>query len=507
MSKKVMLVGAGPGDEGLITVKGQKALMQAEVVIYDYLANPRLLNHCRPDCEKIYVGKKSGNHTMTQEGISQLMVDKARENKYVVRLKGGDPYIFGRGGEEGDYLYSQDIDFEVVPGISSSIGGLAYAGIPVTYREAATSFHVITGHRSDDQNPIQYDALAQLEGTLVFLMGIGNLENITQGLIDNGKDPKTPAAIVYEASRPTQSIEIGTLENLKDLKHQGSDKPGIIVVGQVVTKSEVLNFFDRKPLRGKNIIVTRATDQNSTFVEMITELGGVAVELPMISIKKINETSLSARIENLASIKHIVFTSQNAVEIFMGSLIQNGHDLRYLSGITVTVIGSMTAKALESYYIKPDHIAKKYTSEGLAECLRDVLKKEDTVFIPHSDKSDLSLIRSLSEMCHVESLSVYDTIAVSHSKEEMEDTLAHCDWIMFTSGSTVEYFAEALRQNKIVLERPLKAMSIGPTTTAKFDTVKEQEINLGLDAVTLYESKTATLQSMIDAVVAIDQQD
>ncbi|MBC7960938.1 MAG: uroporphyrinogen-III C-methyltransferase [Vallitaleaceae bacterium] len=467
MTGKVFLIGAGPGDEGLITVKGQQQLQVADVVIYDYLANPRLLKHCKKDCEKIYVGKKAGNHTLSQEEISQLILEKAKTGKNVARLKGGDPYIFGRGGEEGEILYENGVDFEVIPGISSAIGGLAYAGIPVTFREIATSFHVITGHLSKEDKNINYKALAGLDGTLVFLMGIGNIENITQSLMEQGKSPSTPAAIVYQASTPKQQVVVGLLENIAKMKHTGVEKPGIIVIGEVVKKRDVLDFHSRKPLFGQKIIVTRATTQNSSLVEQIKDLGGEAIELPTIEIQILNQDILKHQFAILSKFTHLVLTSQNSVDIFFQTLFEAGYDARHLAQLKITAVGAVTKKALEKYFVKADFMAQTYDSKSLVTLLEQQLKPEDHVLFPRSKKANNELIEALSQFCPVDVVTIYDTLPAPISKEQMEEALKDANAVLFTSASTVECFMEPLKQMAISVPASLKLVTIGPMTTEK----------------------------------------
>lgn len=492
MSGHVVLVGAGPGDEGLITVKGLKAIESADVIIYDYLANPKLLKHAKKECEFIYVGKKAKNHTLSQDGINELIVDKASEGKKVLRLKGGDPYIFGRGGEEGAYLFSKGIDFEVVPGISSSIGGLAYAGIPVTYREIATSFHVITGHTSEETKPINYEALAKLDGTLIFLMGIGNMDKITSGLIRAGKSAHTPAAIVYEASTPRQKVEVATLETLVSKKHVGEEKPGIIVVGEVVTKRTALDFVSRKPLFGKKIIITRATTQNSSLMEKVTELGGFAVELPTIQIDPIRSTELQESIEHIKDYNHIIFTSQNSVQIFLDQLRKRNLDARCLSNLKITCIGTVTAKMLETYYLRPDYVAETYSGEGICSLLEDVLKKSDKVLFPRSKKGNQKIVDVLSDLCELTVIDIYDTVLVEQEIDVVKDALKDTDWILFTSGSTVDNFIQLLNSAEIIWDEKIKNLSIGPVTSQRLFYHQCQNV---------IESKTHTIDGMIQRMI------
>ncbi|MFR4766967.1 MAG: uroporphyrinogen-III C-methyltransferase [Paraclostridium sordellii] len=275
MKGKVYLVGAGPGDYKLMTLKGMECIKKSDVIVYDRLANEKYLKEAKDNCEFIYVGKASSNHALPQDQINEVITKKALEGKIVTRLKGGDPYVFGRGGEEAEFLLDNGIEFEVVPGITSAIGGLCYAGIPITHRDYSSSFHVITGHLKDDENDeLNWNALANNEGTLVFLMGIANLKKISNNLIREGKSKETPVALISWATRYNQSVVTGSLENIYDIAiKEGVKPPTLIVVGDVVKLREKLNFFENKPLFGKNILVTRARTQSSTLVEKIMDLG------------------------------------------------------------------------------------------------------------------------------------------------------------------------------------------------------------------------------------------
>ena len=303
MKGKVYLVGAGPGDYKLLTLKGLECIKKADVIVYDRLANKNYLKEAKENCEFIYVGKASSNHTLPQDDINRVIADKAKEGKIVTRLKGGDPYVFGRGGEEGELLKEEGIEFEVVPGITSAIGGLCYAGIPITHRDHASSFHVITGHlREDDkENPeINWNALANTNGTLVFLMGVANLQKISSNLIKEGKSKDTPVALISWATRYNQRVITSTLENVYETAiKEGVKPPTLIAVGDVVGLRDKLNFFETKPLFGKNVIVTRSRTQSSSLVSKISYLGGNPIEVPTIKIEKIeNNIALENEIKN-----------------------------------------------------------------------------------------------------------------------------------------------------------------------------------------------------------------
>lgn len=284
---KVYLIGAGPGDPGLITVKGLACLEKADVVVYDYLANEKLLSHVKEGAERVYVGKKGGDHTLPQDQINRLIVEKASEGKAVARLKGGDPFIFGRGGEEAEELVSAGIPFEIVPGVTSAIAAPAYAGIPLTHRDFTSTVAFITGHEdpTKEESKIAWNKISTGAGTLVFLMGVGNLRNIAEGLIRNGRNPETPVALIRWGTLPEQETILGKLSNIADIAQSRKLKPPVIIlVGEVVTLREKLNWFEALPLFGKKILVTRAREQASELSEGLGELGAMAIEFPTIGI-------------------------------------------------------------------------------------------------------------------------------------------------------------------------------------------------------------------------------
>ena len=320
MKGKVYLVGAGPGDYKLLTLKGLECIKKADVIVYDRLANKNYLKEAKENCEFIYVGKASSNHTLPQDDINRVIADKAKEGKIVTRLKGGDPYVFGRGGEEGELLKEEGIEFEVVPGITSAIGGLCYAGIPITHRDYASSFHVITGHLRDDdkENPeINWNALANTNGTLVFLMGVANLQKISSNLIKEGKSKDTPVALISWATRSNQRVITSTLENVYETAVMENVKPPtLIAVGDVVELRDKLNFFESKPLFGKNVIVTRSRTQSSSLVSKISDLGGNPIEVPTIKIEKIeNNIALENEIKNYNKVLGMSEVTGNGITI------------------------------------------------------------------------------------------------------------------------------------------------------------------------------------------------
>ena len=329
---KVYLIGAGPGDAGLLTLKGRDALACADVVVYDALANDSLLGHARPDAERIYVGKVAGNHALPQHEINALLVRKAKEGKVVARLKGGDPYIFGRGGEEAEELLAAGVPFEEVPGISSTIAAPAYAGIPLTHRNFASSVTIITGHENPDKpgSVHNWKALAASASTLVFVMGMKNLPDIARHLLDAGMDPDTPAALVYRGTTPYQRSLVATISTLPQAAVDNKfSNPSVIVVGKVCSLHDQLGWFEQRPLYGRSIVVTRAREQASGLAQSLTELGANVIQCPTIEISPLADYSeLDAAVARLAEYGWIIFNSVNGVRHFWKRLAACGRDSR-----------------------------------------------------------------------------------------------------------------------------------------------------------------------------------
>ncbi len=469
MKGKVYLVGAGPGDYKLITLKGLECIQKADVIVYDRLANEKLLREAKENCEFIYVGKESSNHTLPQEGINEVIANKAKEGKIVTRLKGGDPYVFGRGGEEGEYLLERGVSFEVVPGITSAIGGLCYAGIPITHRDFASSFHVITGHLKDDEKELNWKALASLDGTLVFLMGVANLKNICDNLIQEGKDKSTPVGIINWATRYNQRVVTGNLENIYDIALRENIKPpSLIVVGEVVGLREKLNFFENKPLFGKSIVVTRARSQSSALVEKIMDLGGNPIEFPSIKINAIEPNEgLEKAIENIEKYTYLIFTSQNGVDIFFEKMFALNKDIRKVSHCKIIAIGPATANALKNKGIIADKIPPKYVAESIFEELKDEVSEKDRILIPRASIARDYLIEALSKISNVEEVKTYETVMGEGNKEEMVVLLENnnIDYITFTSSSTVKNLVNLVGEEKKEVLKNAKLISIGPITS------------------------------------------
>ncbi len=495
MKGKVYLVGAGPGDYKLMTIKGMECIQKADVLIYDNLINREYLKEVKKDCELIYVGKKSSDHTLSQEGINNLIKDKALEGKIVTRLKGGDPYVFGRGGEEGQVLNSYGVDFEVVPGITSAIGGLCYAGIPITHRDYASSFHIVTGHLRDDDKEskdIDWNALAKINGTLVFLMGVSNIKKICDNLINEGKEKTTPVAFITYATRKNQRVITTNLQNAyEDSQIHNLKSPSLIVVGDVVSLRKELNFFEKKPLYGKNVMVTRSRSQNSSLVNKLNELGASPIEVPTIEIKKIEENlELEKAITNIKDYTYLIFSSQNAVEIFFEKLNEINLDTRVLGNLKICAIGCQTSSEIKKYGIITDIIPKRFIAESLFEELEKVLTKNDKVLIPRAKNSRDLLINKIGEICDIDEVITYESTLDKSNKDLIIENIDDVDYITFTSSSIVNNFVSIVEDiNKI---KDKKIISIGPVTS---NTIRENNLEVYL------ESKNATIDSMIETII------
>ncbi|MCL2851459.1 MAG: uroporphyrinogen-III C-methyltransferase [Defluviitaleaceae bacterium] len=469
MNNTVFLVGAGPGDFKLLTLKGLECVRQADVIIYDELVNTQFLREAGDDCELVYAGKSSGCHTLPQDQIHAFMIEKAKQGKTVVRLKGGDPYVFGRGGEEAQALRKSGIAFEVVPGVSSAIGGPAYAGIPITHRDYASSFHVIAGHsRVDGQhaNEPDWDTLAKLDGTLVFLMGVGNLRKITQYLLDGGKPADTPAALISRACGPNQRVVTTTLVHAYDAATENDiGPPAIIVIGGVVSLREELNFFERKPLFGKSVILTRAKGQNDRMSQKISDLGGEAIEAPSIKIVTIpGNRALELEIARLNLYKFLIFTSQNSVDIFFAKLYEMGLDARSLAGTRIAAVGSQTALTLSKKGIRADLVPRRHTAAGLVQEISLLFAPMDKVLIPRAVNAPFAFSDALN--ADITEVGVYETIPDHSSRELALSRLreGRADYLTFTSPSCVSGFVAQIGAENLPLLDPVRIIAIGPVT-------------------------------------------
>ena len=468
---KVYLIGAGPGDPGLLTLKGKAVLEMADVVVYDALANEALLNHARPDAERIYVGKVAGNHALPQDQINQLIVDKAKEGKVVARLKGGDPYIFGRGGEEAEELLDAGVPFEEVPGISSTIAGPAYAGIPLTHRSFASSVTLITGHE-DPSKPgsvHHWDALARSASTLVFVMGMKNLPEIAKNLMAAGLAPDTPAALVHWGTTARHRSLAATLATLhEEGVKQRFTNPSVIVVGGVVSLRDRLNWFEQKPLLGKGVVVTRAREQASGLAAQLADLGADVIQFPTIDIHPLDDYSrVDATLARLGDYQWLVFTSVNGVKHFWKRMALHSMDTRALHGLKVAAIGPATADALRERGVSPDFIPERYVAEGIVEGMLKLGMKGQAVLLPRALEAREVLPEELQKAgATVDVLPVYETRPAGAKKDTVLERLAegriHC--VTFGSSSTVENFLSLVPADTLRAHPEVQLAAIGPVT-------------------------------------------
>lgn len=476
---KVYLIGAGPGDPGLLTLKGKEILETAQVVVYDYLANKEFLSFCRRDAEIIYVGKKGGDHTLPQEKINDLLVEKVKQGLNVARLKGGDPYVFGRGGEEAEDLLQAGADLEVVPGVTSAVAAPAYAGIPLTHREYSSSVSFITGHEdpSKEGSAHNWQALAASTNTLVFFMGVKNLSSISRNLTGAGMDPETPAALVRWGTTCRQQTVEGTIADIPRVaEEKGIRPPALLVVGEVVRLRSKLNWFERLPLLGRKVVVTRARQQASDLVRRLEALGACCLEFPTISIEPLSDYSgVDEAITNLDMYDWLIFTSVNGVLHFWERLRQSGLDSRALGFCRVAAIGPATADALRERGIFPDFVPDKYVAESVVEGLLKLGIKNTSVLIPRAKEAREVLPRELEKAgARVSILPVYETKLAGTGGEDPRDLLdnGNIDYVTFTSSSTVRNFfslvpAEDVRE---YVQNGLCMACIGPITA---DTLRE----------------------------------
>lgn len=466
---KVYLVGAGPGDPGLLTIKGLECMRRADVVVYDRLVHPAILCHARPGAELIYVGKESSRHTMKQDEINQLLVDKAREGKTVVRLKGGDPFVFGRGGEEAEALVEAGIEWEEVPGITSAIAAPAYAGIPVTHRGIVSSLGIVTGHersdQSDESDRLRWDALAGLN-TIVFLMGVENLPKITSELLENGRDPSTPVALVRWGTRAEQETLVGTLADIAEkVREAGFKAPAVTVVGDVVNLREKLRWFDNHPLFGKRVLVTRSRDQASELSALLQEQGAEPVEFPVIRISPPESfDELDSALDRIETYDWILFTSANAVRAVIDRLHDLGSDVRWLKGPKVGAIGPATAESIGCLGVRVDFTPSEFVAESVVEEFpEDPAGKR--VLIPRAKEAREVLPQKLREKgAQVDVVTSYQTEIEESCAPPVREMLqrGEIDIITFTSSSTVKNFIQLVGRESV--PEGVTVACIGPIT-------------------------------------------
>jgi len=492
----VYLTGAGPGDAKLISVKGLELIKRAGCIIYDYLVNPDLLKFARRDCKLIYVGKKAGAHTLPQEKINQLLIKQARLHNIVVRLKGGDPFIFGRGAEEALYLKKHKISFEIVPGITSAIAVAAYAGIPLTVRSENSTVGFITGNEDPLKKDSQIDwkALPRALGTMVFLMGVGNLEKIVNKLISNGKSPKTPVAIINWGTTVKQKTIMGNLKNIAQLaKKNKIAPPAIIVVGEVVRFRKDLNWFEQRPLWGKRIVVTRSRKQASLLSEKLIDLGAEVMEIPVIKI-----VSLKADQQLKASFAQkeydwVFFTSQNGVGEFAEFLERSGKDSRIFGRAKVCAIGSETAKSLAALGIKADYVPAQFCAEAIVKHFQEIKVKAGCALILRAKQARDVLPDGLKRLgFEVKVIDLYDTCSERSSALKLKECLKQkIDLVTFASSSSVKNFMELIGRDYRRRLKNVGLISIGPVTSAA---IREYGLKVK------QEAKVYTIDGLSEAV-------
>lgn len=474
---KVYLVGAGPSDESLLTVRGKECLEKADCVLYDRLSSNLLLRLTQAEC--IDVGKKPDFHRYKQHEINELLYEKSKQFEHVVRLKAGDPFVFGRGQEEAEYLIERGVEVEVVPGITSAIAGPALAGIPVTSRKNARSFHVITGHLKEDEYR-DFSVYAKLDGTLILMMAIKHIEQITAQLIEGGLDKNTPAAAIMWATRSYQKTCISTLENLaKDIREQEIKAPSIIVIGDVVEHEKVLFSTKEKPLKGKRFMVLRSAVESELDREL-SELGAEVHHYPILQMKTtVSKDVFEEKIRNLERFEGIIFSSKQSVRFFMDLLDQSSLDIRSIS-CPILALGQATSRELNKYHLKADQVATKETSDGVF----DLLKEEKQYFYPTSALAD----NALTKANNVESFFHYTTLADSRYIDEIKKEVDTMDGIVFMSSSTVNFFFDEVGS----ISREIICYSMGEKTSASLRKYGAENI---------VEIEKPRIQEMIKAIV------
>ncbi|NLA40581.1 MAG: uroporphyrinogen-III C-methyltransferase [Smithella sp.] len=466
---KVYIIGAGPGDPSLITLKAVKALKLADVVVYDNLVNEELLQYTPGHARRIYAGKQGGDHTLTQDKINDLLVREALDGRTVARLKGGDPFIFGRGGEEAEELAARGIPFEVIPGVTSAIAAPAYAGIPLTHRGLTSTVAFVTGHEdpTKEKSDIDWQALAGI-GTLVFLMGVKNLGQITDALISRGKSPETPAALIRRGTLPEQQTLTGTLANIEELARANRFKPpAVLVVGPVVELRDTLGWFDARPLFGRGIVITRPQRQADDLAKLLAAEGARPIAFPTIAIEPPSDWSeLDAALAELESYQWLIFTSANGVRFFFERMQQKSGDVRDLKGVKICCIGPATARQLEDRGIRVDLVPQEFIAEGILKSFAAMDIRSQKILIPRAAKARDILPRTLQEQgARVTVATAYRTVNSGRKKEELARRLAagEVDVITFTSSSTVTNFVDIMGKD-FILPPSVSVACIGPVT-------------------------------------------
>ncbi|HET6513780.1 MAG TPA: uroporphyrinogen-III C-methyltransferase [Thermodesulfovibrionales bacterium] len=501
---KVYLVGAGPGDIGLLTVKGLKCLQKAEVVVYDLHLNAQVLNYINHDAEFIYAGKSGGHHAMTQEEINKVLVAKALEGKTVCRLKGGDPFVFGRGGEEAVELVQKGIEFEVVPGVSSSVAAPAYAGIPLTHRLYSSSFAVIPGYEdtTKEASSIDWTRLATGVGTLVILMAVKNLDMLVRKLIENGRNPATPVAVVRWGTRPDQKTIVSTLKEIvSEVKEREIKPPAVVVIGEVVRLRETLQWYEKKPLFGHRVLVTR---EHSSGFEPLEELGAEILEFPTIEIvPPLSYDELDASIGKISSYDWLIFTSANGVKYFLRRFFELDRDIRDLKGIKICAIGTKTAAEIKRYGMKVDRVPEEFRAEGLIEtfALEDGKEKTEKrlegmkFLLPRAETARELFPEKVRELGgEIDVPPVYRAVKPELHGRRLKRFLkeGRITIATFTSAATFTNFVEIIGDEALDFLKGVTVAAIGPVTAR---TIEKAGLNVHI------MPKEATIEAMVAEII------
>ena len=472
----VYLVGAGPGDVGLLTVRGAELLGRANVVVYDALCNPSLLKLVSSEAEIIFGGKRAADHAIPQDQLNKLLIVKASEGKTVVRLKGGDPFVFGRGGEEAEELAEADVPFEIVPGISSTIAAPAYAGIPVTHRDHCSSYTVITGHEQPgkgDQSAIDWQRLAGDPGTKIILMGVDRIRAIADRLMENGLAADTPVGMVRCGTTGRQQTLCGQLGSIAELVDKNNfQPPAVTIIGSVVGLREKLNWFEKRPLFGQRVVVTRTRQQASALSSQLAELGAEVLEIPTIRIEDPDDKlALKEGLLGLGSYQWLIFTSPTGVDRFFEYFLKAFDDIRDIGGCRIVAVGPVTAAKLQALHLKIDLMPEDYTAAGVAKAFqksKDYTIENENVALFRAQIANPELPRALENLgAIVDDIPVYKTVSetedVTGAVSMLEESGA--DWITFTSSSTVENFDARFGIVQSLEQHGMKPISIGPETS------------------------------------------
>jgi uroporphyrinogen III methyltransferase/synthase len=495
---KVYIIGAGPGDPGLITLRGVECIREADVIVYDHLVNPEILRHAGEKALLIYAGKQGGDHTLSQDEINRRLVEEAGRGAVVARLKGGDPFIFGRGGEEAEVLREAGIPFEVVPGVTSAIAVPAYAGIPLTHRNHTSTVAFVTGHEdpTKGKSDMDWPALAGI-GTLVFLMGVKNLSAIAENLIRCGKDAATPAALIRRGTTPDQETLTGTLGDIaRKADERRFAPPAILVVGDVIGLREVMNWYETKPLFGRGIVITRPEAQAEEFAELLRAQGARVIPFPVIRIAPPSSWApLDQTLDRLETYRWIVFTSANGVSSFFRRLRERGRDIRDLKGIRIATIGPATAAAVEVRGIRVDLVPEEFISEGVVRAFAGEDLRGCRILLPRADQARDVIPEGLEKMgAEVDVVAVYRTLRSDRDAAELLPlfTGGKVDVITFTSPSTVIQFLGIMGPDFRLPSR-VRIACIGPVTAAA-----ARKAGLRVDIL----QERYTIPELVDAIAA-----